>query len=131
GRGGSMNRPGDWGQSPLPNQIGPLFNHKKRTRHAGTPSGGREARQGERSGDRESNSAGRISPPGAVFFIGWELSLALLRAGRKVDEVAILQGDAVLVGVVLLQVGGGHVEYREATAPAESTVRDIVVSSLL
>src|SRR5437016_8979090 len=67
-----------------------------------------------------------------LVFLGAGLSVgALLRAGRKVDEVAILQGDAVLVGGVLLQVGGGHVEYPEATAPAERTVRDIVVSSFI
>src|SRR5438132_5793108 len=85
-----------------------------------------------RVSDREivNQSAGRISPPGAVFF-GGRVVWALLRAGRKVDEVAILQSDAVLVGVVLLQVAGGHVEDPLAPAPAERTVRDIVVSSFI
>src|SRR5438552_6705741 len=79
--------------------------------------------------DQKKAPGGFVLP--ALVSLAAELSPALLRAGRKVDEVAILQGDAVLVGGVLLQVGGGHVEYPEATAPAERTVRDIVVSSFI
>src|SRR6266478_9807083 len=74
---------------------------------------------------------GGFTPPGAVFSIRWELSLALLGAGRKLDVAAVLQVDAERVGRILRQVAGGHVEDPDATAPAEGTVRDIGVSSFV
>src|SRR6266478_5306372 len=74
---------------------------------------------------------GGFTPPGAVFCIRWELSPALLGAGRKLDVAAVLQVDPERVGVVLLQVAGGHVEDPDAIAPAEGTVRDIRVSDLV
>jgi hypothetical protein len=72
-----------------------------------------------------------FTPPGAVFCIRWELSLALLRTGRKLDVAAVLQVDPERVGRVLSQVTGGHVEDPLATAPAEGNVRDIGVSFLV
>src|SRR6266566_3577913 len=78
----------------------------------------------------KTQSAGRISPPGADFS-GGELYPALFRTRRKLDVAAVLQVDAERVGIVLLQVAGGHVEDPDAIAPAEGTVRDIGVSDFV
>src|SRR5213594_3253225 len=63
-------RPTNVGAASVPRwsgHQGPSHILTKRTRRAGTPSGRREARKGERSGNRESKAPGGISPPGAVF----------------------------------------------------------------
>src|SRR5258707_857334 len=73
---------------------------------------------------REDFSSRRSVLPGGGFGV-------LFRTGAKVDEAAVLQRDAVGVSVVLLQVGGGHVEHPLITSPAEGDIRDIVVRNFV
>src|SRR5438094_7212399 len=78
----------------------------------------------------ETESAGRISPPGARFSLGAELSVGLLYGDHKGDA-AVPEVDTERVSGVLLQVAGGHVEHPHATGITEGNVRNIVIPTFV
>src|SRR5437867_3588310 len=78
----------------------------------------------------ETESAGRISPPGARFSLGAELSVGLLYGDHKGDA-AVPEVDTERVSGGLLQVAGGHVEHPHATGITEGNVRNVVIPTFV
>src|SRR5262249_21922549 len=74
--------------------------------------------------DPPKESAGRISPPGAGFSLGAELSLMLLHTDGKRDPWAVGQVNAKRIGVARGQVGSGHVKVPLRTIKSERNVRN-------